>query len=243
MPWCRSIITKTHAKKMIEILTDLTGSDKISIDIGGTLSKLILVEEKHRNLGNFKYLNRCSFAYSLQPELSLYFPAEQLNIHFLYFETYNVYDCGKFISRIWEKIHDNKNEFKTIKERKLRATGGGSLKNLDFYNKNLGLTLICKDEMLCTVAGMNFLIAFVDHEFFAYSTTRNNKAPISQNFKKSQRVFFFFGAPGNRSNRFNFSLSIGQYWIRSINNKSNRYENFSKSQWFINWRRNLLGVM
>mmetsp|Transcript_3067 Transcript_3067/g.6143 ORF Transcript_3067/g.6143 Transcript_3067/m.6143 type:complete len:446 (+) Transcript_3067:238-1575(+) len=169
MPWSRSWISPQLSMKIKKYLDNLPESNAISIDIGGTLSKVIFMDNFVNDLSCFNTPSLIPYQSLWSPELSIFLPGINANLHFFCFETFHVYDCGCFIASIWNNLHKNTAEKRYLGKRRLRATGGGSFKHGTLFKKKLGLNLCCRDEMLCTVIGMNFLIAHVDHEFYTFS--------------------------------------------------------------------------
>lgn len=177
MPWYRAMIPRLKSKKIKEHLDTLYESNAISIDIGGTLAKVIFMDNFIENFSCFNKPVLTPFQKLYSPELSIYLPGIKANLHFFCFETHHIYECGCFIASNWNKLHSSKINL-DYKKRKIRATGGGSFKHRQLFEK-LSLNLCCRDEMFCTVAGMNFLIAYVDHEFYTYNDLQFKKKKFS----------------------------------------------------------------
>mmetsp|Transcript_43978 Transcript_43978/g.103590 ORF Transcript_43978/g.103590 Transcript_43978/m.103590 type:complete len:450 (-) Transcript_43978:1531-2880(-) len=182
MPWNRATISQELSKKIKKHLDSLPESNAISIDIGGTLSKVIFMDNFVNDLSCFDTPSLIPYQSLWSPELSIFLPGINANLHFFCFETFHVYDCGCFIASTWNNLHKNSLGKKYIGIRKLRATGGGSFKHGKLFREKLGLNLCCKDEMLCTVIGMNFLIAYIDHEFYTFSNLDEIFTDFSSSF-------------------------------------------------------------
>mmetsp|Transcript_8237 Transcript_8237/g.16446 ORF Transcript_8237/g.16446 Transcript_8237/m.16446 type:complete len:450 (+) Transcript_8237:54-1403(+) len=182
MPWNRATISPVLSGKIKKHLDSLPESNAISIDIGGTLSKVIFMDNFVNDFSCFDTPSLIPYQSLWSPELSIYLPGIEANLHFFCFETFHIYDCGCFIASTWNNLHKNSLEEKYLGIRKLRATGGGSFKHGKLFRKKLSLNLCCKDEMLCTVIGMNFLIAHVDHEFYTFSNLNETFTDFSSSF-------------------------------------------------------------
>jgi len=166
MPSSRATIPRLKSIKIKEHLDTLAESNAVSIDIGGTLAKVIIMDNFIENFRCFEEPVLTPHQHIYSPELSIFLPGIRANLHFFCFETNYIYECGSFIASNWNKLHPSKEKF-SFYDQKLRATGGGSFKHKELFKK-LDLDLCCRDEMFCTVVGMNFLIAYVDHEFYTY---------------------------------------------------------------------------
>ena len=126
-------LRRSTALKLLRRLAE-GSQDLLSIDIGGTLAKVMLYQPcsgrssaedgqpPPLHLGSIG--DEPAFHDPEQLELSLYAPELKGNLHFFVFETRHLIDVISFVKKHWPK--DQAEEEKGIA---IRATGGGSVKH------------------------------------------------------------------------------------------------------------------
>lgn len=175
-----ALVNTKQARKVLSRVNLLEESNSLAIDIGGNLAKLLYlapdgtpppVIEKYQSGG----------ASSSGSALSVRVPELAGKLHFWAFETRHVSELVDFVRDHWD-----------TKERKvIRATGGGSYKYAEMFRTKIDVDLSRIDELKCSVAGLNFLLHYVDNEVFVF---RRNTLPNTQNRENpaavdGQRVF------------------------------------------------------
>lgn len=124
----------------------------ISVDIGGTLTKLVYFTRSKRHIGGGK-------------------------LHFKDFQTGSFEDEAlEFMIKIIKKS-TYKNSEPPITY--IMATGGGSHKFYDLMKKTfkknkLPMHIIAKDEMECLIRGLDWLTTKIPNEIFSYDLLENN---------------------------------------------------------------------
>lgn len=134
--------------------------NQISIDIGGSLAKIIYFTKNINNDGN---------------------GGGKLNFYSI--ETSKIDKFIEFIKLIFKKNfnHDCQNFNNNLT---IMATGGGSFKFYDLLKKNLNCNIQKEDEMQCLIIGLDFLITQIPNEIF-YFDDLNHKYIDSNNFQLS----------------------------------------------------------
>ena len=139
--------------------------DLISIDIGGTLAKVVLYQPSAEpvdgdrppepDLGD----GTIGALGPDQMQLSVYAPELRGNLHFFVFETRYVSDVIDFMGKHCPRGRSRETPVS------LRATGGGAYKHAADLRR-IGFSLDLEDEMSAMVAGLNFLLTRVRGEVF-----------------------------------------------------------------------------
>ena len=157
----RPLRRKTALRVLSKLVAEDAGGVAISMDIGGTLAKVMLFQpraapppdgEKPRlELGD-AYLD-AALAQSGERELSMYVPALKGNLHFFVFESRHVAAAMALVKcrPAWRR------------QFVLRATGGGSYKHASELQRADGHVL---DDDASIVTGLNFLLHHTSEECF-----------------------------------------------------------------------------
>lgn len=146
------------AQGLLQRLTE-SSEDLLSIDIGGTLAKVVLFQpaDGPPPAGETPTLDlgpHGSDAFGPeQLELSVYSPELRGNLHFFVFETRHVSDVLTFIGQHWSSTGSLESGQRPMLS--LRATGGGAYKHADDFRK-AGVHLTLDDEMSSMVADSGF---------------------------------------------------------------------------------------
>jgi len=164
-------LRRSTALKLLQRLCEECSHDLISIDIGGTLAKVMLYQPVDTapedgkppalDLGE-ALANDAAFKDPEQLALSLYAPELRGNLHFFVFETRHMIDVIAFVKRHWP---DRQARSPARKPIQIRATGGGAVKHQDAM-RTAGLALDLEDEMAAMVAGLDFLLRQIPGEVF-----------------------------------------------------------------------------
>lgn len=141
----------------------------ISVDIGGTLTKLVYFTKSQKLDGTGGG-----------------------RLHFKDFQTENFSsDALKFMIKLIQKsIH--KKEVPPITY--IMATGGGSHKFYQLMTKTfrkykLPMKIIAKDEMRCLIKGLDWLITRIPNEIFTYDLEKNNIKFISNPYTQDDQIY------------------------------------------------------
>lgn len=139
----------------------------ISVDIGGTLTKLVYFSKSHSKGDGGK-------------------------LHFKDFQTEHFKtEVLKFIIKLVKKsIH--KKSYPPITY--IMATGGGSQKFYQlmqsyFKKNNLPMKIIAEDEMECLIKGLDWLITKIPNEIFTYDLKQNNTKIISGTSSSDNSIY------------------------------------------------------
>ena len=118
----------------------------VALDIGGSLAKLVYFsrEPNSQELGG--------------------------RLNFLNFETDRIGQCFEFVQQLLKTKQQALNGSRPG-ELCVMATGGGAYKYYDDMKKVLGVEVLREDEMECLIMGLDFFIAEIPREVFAYSDT------------------------------------------------------------------------
>lgn len=145
------------ARKVLSRVNLLDESNALAIDIGGNLAKLLYLAPRGAST---LLIDRVRDSASTQGANELACPVPTLagTLHFFAFETRDIEELVDFV-----KVHWNPVQRKTI-----RATGGGSYKYSELFRENIGVNLVRIDELMCAVAGLNFMLHYVDNEVYVY---------------------------------------------------------------------------
>lgn len=142
----------------------------ISVDIGGTLTKLVYFTTSNRK--NVKLKGG--------------------KLHFKDFQTENFKtDVLNFMLKLIKRSID-KEKLPPITY--ILATGGGAHKFYDLMNKKfskskLPVKIIAKDEMECLIKGLDWLITKIPNEIFTYDLHTNNTKFISSPYTHDQDIY------------------------------------------------------
>ncbi|OWB65388.1 transferase activity protein [[Candida] boidinii] len=133
--------------------------NQISIDIGGSLAKIIYFTQNINGNGGGK-------------------------LNFYSIETSKIDKFIEFIKLIFKKNfnHDCQSFNNDLT---IMATGGGSIKFYDLLKKNLNCNIQKEDEMQCLIIGLDFLITQIPNEIF-YFDDLNHKYIDSNSFQISK---------------------------------------------------------
>ena len=168
------------ALKLLKRLAE-GSDDQLSIDIGGTLAKVMLYQPVDSpptedgkppklDLGE-AITHDAAFSDPEQQDLSLYAPELRGNLHFFVFETRHMIDVIKFVERHWrvppQKSAQARVEAGTATRKPIviRATGGGAVKHQSSL-RAAGIALDLEDEMAAMIAGLDFLLRRIPGEIF-----------------------------------------------------------------------------
>ena len=170
-------LRKSTALQLLRRLVDGSHDDEISLDIGGTLAKVLLFQPTSEPppdgqppaLDMGKVPHDPAFGDADQQSLSVYSPELGGNLHFFVFETRAMPDVISFVKRYFPEAAKDL----TLEEGKgahhhlqLRATGGGSYKHADNLRK-AGIHLDLEEEMSAIISGLDFLTRQCAGELFA----------------------------------------------------------------------------
>ena len=167
-------LRKSTALKLLRRLAE-GSDDEISIDIGGTLAKVMLFQRltdappedgKPPSLDLGEICSDPAFGDPDQQALSVYSPELGGNLHFFVFETRAMTDVINFVRRYYpEAVQGVDLESGSKKHIQLRATGGGSYKHADSL-RMAGIHLDLEEEMSAIIAGLDFLTRRCPGELF-----------------------------------------------------------------------------
>ncbi|KAL5005498.1 hypothetical protein ScPMuIL_018954 [Solemya velum] len=145
-----------------DVFRNLKNASRFAIDIGGSLAKLAYCSTIHRRTSTV----------SDEPDKgeegsqSIYQVSERdaINgrLHFVKFETKYIEHCLNFVHK---KLLDSK-EF--VKDKCIKATGGGAHKYTDLIRDKLGVQVDKEDEISCLIKGCNFLLKNIPDEAYLY---------------------------------------------------------------------------
>lgn len=142
----------------------------ISVDIGGTLTKLVYFTKSKEVNDKLK----------------------GGKLHFKDFQTENFQDeVLRFMIKLIRQSFD-KEKLPPITY--IMATGGGSHKFYElmtkkFRSKKLPMRIIAKDEMECLIKGLDWLITKIPNEIFIYDLQENNTKFISDPYTHDQQIY------------------------------------------------------
>jgi len=145
--------------------------DRISLDIGGTLAKVLLFqpqeepppEGKTPLLDLDETISDAALGGSEQLALSLYSPELRGNLHFFVFETRYLHQVTSFVSKHWCEACPHVPQHKSPIV--LRATGGGAYKHAAAF-RSCGIVLEQEDEMAAMIGGLHYLLKRIPDELF-----------------------------------------------------------------------------
>ncbi len=160
------LVRVAEARAVLARVNLLAESNALAVDIGGNLAKLLyLAPRGSRPLALARVRARAG---SVSP-LAVDVPALAGTLHFFAFETRCVQELVDFVGERWGNA-----ERKTI-----RATGGGSYKYAPLFREKIGVTLARLDELKCAVAGLNFMLRYVDNEAYMFDPQKRKIASSS----------------------------------------------------------------
>eukprot|EP00967_Tisochrysis_lutea_P097073 scaffold142472_cov35-Tisochrysis_lutea.AAC.2 len=159
-------VTPLRRRTLLRVLRCLTldatdfHGDEISIDIGGTLTKLVLFQPSgppadgqrpRLHLGSPKLdaeLDRV-LKESGERELSMYVSQLGGNLHFFVFESVHIQEAAAFLARrpVWQPK----------RQVVMRATGAGAFRHKAALQQ-IGVKLDCSLDIDCMMRGLNFLL-------------------------------------------------------------------------------------
>ena len=152
------VVQVSTALEVLRQINLLRESNSLSLDIGGSLAKLIYLQPKRQNKPSPPPLKIHQVDGAVTTALSVDVPSLNGTLHFFAFETRNIHLVLRFIAEKWPESRVTK----------IRATGGGSYKYERIFREQIGVRLVRLDEMACTVAGLNFLLTSVNQEVYFY---------------------------------------------------------------------------
>jgi len=143
-------LARQSALRLLRQLTTEGCKDLVSVDIGGTLAKIVVFQPRDEAQGASEPLIA-----EAQRELSIYVPALGGDLYFFTFET-------RYMDDIIELIHQNLPAMCSAEGRGpspivMRATGGGAYKHAEALGR-AGVQLDVGEEMSCIVTGLHFLL-------------------------------------------------------------------------------------
>ena len=155
------LVGVAEARAVLDRVNLLDESNSLAVDIGGNLAKLLyLAANGSKPLAIDRVRERVG---SVSP-LAVEVPALAGTLHFFAFETRCVEELVDFVGARWGNA-----------ERKvIRATGGGSYKYSRLFQDRIDVTLARLDEMKCAVAGLNFMLRYVDNEAYVYNSSSSS---------------------------------------------------------------------
>ena len=183
--------TASRRRLGLRLLTSLLSDtrDTVSVDIGGTLAKVVLFEplsaapatdgrapelSLHADNNTDAALRQeVAKLHGQYAELSTYLPQLRGTLHFFVFETRHISDIVAFMEQHWAPGAPGAPA--SPPQIVLRATGGGSYKHAAAFRR-VGLVLQQDEEMAAMVMGLNFLLRQVPGEVFELGVTPSSLA-------------------------------------------------------------------
>jgi len=183
--------TASRRRLGLRLLTSLLSDtrDTVSVDIGGTLAKVVLFEplsaapatdgrapelSLHADNNTDAALRQeVAKLHGQYAELSTYLPQLRGTLHFFVFETRHISDIVAFMEQHWAPGAPGAPA--SPPHIVLRATGGGSYKHAAAFRR-VGLVLQQDEEMAAMVMGLNFLLRQVPGEVFELGVTPSSLA-------------------------------------------------------------------
>lgn len=157
----------------------LAESNSLALDIGGSLAKLIYLQPHTPHHTTPPPLKVHLVDGSVATGLSVRIPQLNGTMHFFAFETRNIHLLLRFIRSHWAD-HTG---------RQIRATGGGAYKYAANFRQEIALTLACRDEMTCTVAGLNFLLTKIPGEVYSFTPPEKRNVAVPPIAPSAARTF------------------------------------------------------
>lgn len=141
-----------------QVFRNLKNAKHFAIDIGGSLAKLAYSSTLQRRTSLVSDESSedgpgCIYQVSEEDEITN-------RLHFVKFETRLIETCLDFIQRQLKGS--------PMKDKVIKATGGGAHKYRDLINSKLGVQIDKEDEMQCLIQGCNFLLQNIPDEAFSY---------------------------------------------------------------------------
>jgi type II pantothenate kinase len=164
-----SLVRKGTALAVLKRVNLLTESNALALDIGGSLAKILYLQPNERGPTGKKlcidFLEPVAAAH--RSALSVEVPELGGTLHFFAFETRNIEECVQFIKEHWRPSNSEQPNV-------IRSTGGGAYKYRELF-RAVGVELSTRDEMACTVAGLNFLLKHFDHEVYSVNISSSTQ--------------------------------------------------------------------
>ncbi|XP_033759357.1 4'-phosphopantetheine phosphatase-like isoform X1 [Pecten maximus] len=142
-----------------QVFRNLKNAKHFAIDIGGSLAKLAYSStlQRRTSLVSEEFSEQegagCIYQVSEEDEFTN-------RLHFVKFETRLIETCLDFIQRHLKGS--------PLKDKVIKATGGGAHKYRHLINSKLGVQIDKEDEMQCLIQGCNFLLQNIPDEAFSY---------------------------------------------------------------------------
>jgi hypothetical protein len=166
-------VTPLRRRTLLRVLRCLTldapdfQGDELSIDIGGTLTKVVLFQPSapptdgqrpRLHLGSPRLdaeLDRV-LKESGERELSIYVPQLGGNLHFFVFESRHIQEAAAFLARrpVWQA---RRPVWQPKRPVIMRATGAGAFRHKAALER-IGVTLDCSLDTDCMMTGLTFLL-------------------------------------------------------------------------------------
>ncbi|KAF6004774.1 PaNtothenate Kinase [Cyanidiococcus yangmingshanensis] len=164
-----TLVRKGTALAVLKRVNLLAESNALALDIGGSLAKILYLQPIERGSVEKRlcidFLEPVATAH--RSALSVEVPELGGTLHFFAFETRNIEECVKFIKEHWRPTNAERPNV-------IRATGGGAYKYCELF-RAVGVELSTRDEMACTVAGLNFLLTHFDHEVYSVNISSSTQ--------------------------------------------------------------------
>ncbi|XP_067669593.1 4'-phosphopantetheine phosphatase-like [Haliotis asinina] len=142
------------------IFRNLKHARRFAIDIGGSLAKLSYcstVSRRTSKVFDEPEQDDGSHIYNISETDEVI-----VRLHFVKFETKYIETCLDFIQGNLIQSKD------FMKDKCIKATGGGAYKYKDLITSKLGVQVDKEDEMDCLISGCNFLLKNIPDESFGY---------------------------------------------------------------------------
>ncbi|PXF41220.1 Pantothenate kinase 2 [Gracilariopsis chorda] len=179
-PEHHNLVKVDTALTVLSQINLLKESNALALDIGGSLAKLVYLQPHLPHNRAPPPLKIHQVDGTLANALSVPVPVLDGTLHFFAFESRNIHQLLRFIRRNW--AHHTA-------RRHIRATGGGSFKYESAFRDEIDVSLATLDEMTCTVAGLNFLLTYVDNEVYIYSKTQPHRPPQPASVPHATQLF------------------------------------------------------
>ncbi|XP_075243016.1 4'-phosphopantetheine phosphatase-like isoform X2 [Convolutriloba macropyga] len=164
-----------------DVFRNLRHATRFAIDIGGSLAKVVYIskvrrretryscsEDEHTPSSPDQGSVESSGSVPGIPVTSEEY-STGFRLHFIKAETKYIEQCLEFLKS--ELVHCSKN---MMKDKVVKATGGGALKYAEVITSQLGCKLDAEGEMDCIVKGCDFLIKNIRNEVFEYKKGQTN---------------------------------------------------------------------
>ncbi|ODV87280.1 hypothetical protein CANARDRAFT_174354 [[Candida] arabinofermentans NRRL YB-2248] len=148
--------------------------NEVSIDIGGSLSKLVYFVKSNNNNNNNNNEEGGGGGGRL---------------NFFKIETSKIDEFIEYIKVILDKYYEHDGLLKINSNLILIATGGGSYKYYDMLKKKLNCKIQKEDEMQCLIIGLDFFITEIKNEIFYYDEKNHKYVEIDSTDCEKEGIY------------------------------------------------------